>query len=214
VERGHIRDELIALFTNGIGYEDLWRMVATIRPETRSKDWASTNSHAWKLFEKDELKRSRGQKALITHERVARAIKGLSEYFLLDMHSTTDGVADREKIILDKRIADKQADEAAEMAQRRREREEKDAAEDAMGKKIREEVYQEPLNENEGQKRLDTTDRLLIEPPEWPRSRPTMPTPLLQEPPLEHGRYVVVNSRAEVFLPGCQLSVQVIWRQT
>lgn len=67
------RDELIALYTKGIEYRDLWRIMATIRPDTRHSDWHSSNQHSYFLFEKAE--KARGEIAVVTQERVDRALE-------------------------------------------------------------------------------------------------------------------------------------------
>jgi len=77
LELGHTRDELIALFSRGIGYHDLWRTLITIRHESRHQDWHSSNDNAYKVFEPDEKKRA--DKPLVTVKRVERAMTEISK---------------------------------------------------------------------------------------------------------------------------------------
>jgi hypothetical protein len=77
LELGHTRDELIALYSRGIGYHDLWRTLITIRHESRHQDWHSSNENAYKVFELDEKKRA--DKPLVTVKRVERAVTEISK---------------------------------------------------------------------------------------------------------------------------------------
>lgn len=78
LELGHTRDELIALYSRGIGYHDLWRTLITIRHESRHQNRHSINENAHKVFELDEKKRA--DKPFVTVKRVERAIKEISKW--------------------------------------------------------------------------------------------------------------------------------------
>lgn len=79
LERGHAPDDVRALHAGPIGYYDIWRVIITVDHERRHTNWCSNNEQAWKYFDKDE--KARGDKSVVTRERVKRAVKELSECF-------------------------------------------------------------------------------------------------------------------------------------
>jgi hypothetical protein len=101
VEYTHIKDEINAFYEKGLGYYDLWRIVATIGPDSRKVDWHSCQQHAFKLFEEDE--KTRCDKPLVTHARVARAMEEWGKCFFWVTSTPTDNLDECEKTLVKQR---------------------------------------------------------------------------------------------------------------